>query len=149
MSSLCLGAPEYILQEKDKKWKEKADEIAKSGLRVLCVTLNGEAALLLTLKDNIHASAPSTIDFFNENGVDVKIISGDNPLTVSKIAEECHVRDSSKAISLEGVPVEKLESLVNEYVVFGRVSPEQKKALVLALQSKGRKVERRAHSFRV
>jgi cation-transporting ATPase E len=136
----CLGAPEYILSEEDKQWQQKANEIASSGLRVLVFTINSKAALLISLQDNIRPSAPSTIDFFNQNGVDVKIISGDNPLTVSKIASQCHVIDSSKAVSLEGVKVEDLDGLIDQYVIFGRVSPEQKEALVIALQKKGKKV---------
>jgi cation-transporting ATPase E len=137
---VCLGAPEYLLGEEDQTYREQANQIAAQGLRVLVVTLNRKAALLIALKDNIRASAPSTIDFFNQNGVDVKIISGDNPFTVSKIAEECHVKGSSKTISLEGVSVEKLDELADQYVVFGRVSPEQKEALVIALQKANRKV---------
>lgn len=135
-----LGAPEYLLLKADEKWRSWSDEKAALGFRVLALTVNGRAALMVVLRDNIRPSAPSTIRFFNENGVDVKIISGDNPVTVSKIAEECGVLHSEKAISLEGVPAEKMADYVKDYVVFGRVSPEQKEALVIALQSQGKKV---------
>ena len=66
--------------------------------------------------------------------------SGDNPLTVSKIASLCGVENSDKFISLEGVPLEKIPELVEEYTIFARVSPEQKEALVSAMQAKGHKV---------
>lgn len=138
--SMCLGAPEYIIGEEEKQYIQMAADKAASGLRVLAVTINGKVSMLITLKDNIRASAPDTIRFFRENGVDVKIISGDNPITVSKIAKECDVKDADKAISLEGVAPEKIDELVDKYVIFGRVSPEQKEALVTALQKRGKKV---------
>ena len=136
-TKLLLGAPEYLT--KDEKVLEQAKEYARQGKRVLLFAINEEPRVLLILKDGIRLSAPETIAFFNENAVDVKIISGDNVETVSKIAEICGVPNADKAISLENVPVEEIESL-SDYVIFGRVSPEQKEALVEALQKKGRKV---------
>lgn len=72
--------------------------------------------------------------------MDVKIISGDNQFTVSKIAEQCGVHDADKAISLEGIPLEEIPALSRKYTIFARVSPEQKQALVEALQADGHKV---------
>lgn len=136
---LLLGAPEYLLEKGDKELifvKDKASE----GKRVLALILNDKLIALFVLKDNIRPSAQSTLTFFYENGVDVKIISGDNQFTVSKIAEQCGVHDADKAISLESVPLEDIPALSRKYTIFARVAPEQKQALVEALQADGHKV---------
>jgi cation-transporting ATPase E len=135
-----LGAPEYLLGEEDATYRKLADEKAALGFRVLSFTLGGRCAMLLVLKDNVRPSAPSTIAYFNENGVEVKIISGDNPITVGKIAEACGVQHCDAIVSLENVPLEKMEEYAAKYTIFGRVSPEQKEALVTALQKQGKKV---------
>ena len=135
---LLLGAPEYLTE--DPKILQQADAFAKEGKRVLLFREEETPVALIILKDGIRASAPETIAFFVENNVDIKIISGDNVSTVSKIASICGVPNADKAISLEGVELEKIPSLAEEYVIFGRVSPEQKEALVEALQHRGRKV---------
>ncbi len=136
---LLLGAPEYLLKKDDERLKF-VEEKAKEGKRVISLILNNELLAFFVLEDQIRKSAKETLQFFRENGVDVKIISGDNPLTVSKIASECGVHNAHKYISLEGVELEKIPSLVDKYVVFARVSPEQKEALVRAIQEKGHKV---------
>lgn len=137
---VCLGAPEYLLEAIDKKWLDLANAKAAMGLRVLALTLNGRAAMLLALKDNIRPSAHDTIAYFNANGVSVKIISGDNPITVQQIAKECGVSGAEAAVSLENVPLEQMEEYAAKYTVFGRVNPDQKEALVAALQKQGHKV---------
>ncbi|MCR4562620.1 MAG: HAD-IC family P-type ATPase [Bacilli bacterium] len=134
-----MGAPEYLL-EKDDPNMEYINSQSNEGFRVLAILIDEKLAALITVKDNIRTSAPETIRYFNENGVEVKIISGDNPLTVSHIAAQCGVLGSEKYISLEGVPLEDIPSLVGKYVIFGRVSPEQKQALVEALQAEKKKV---------
>ena len=134
-----MGAPDYIAKGNQEAEEYVAKESAK-GNRVIAVTKDGVVLGLVALEDGIRASAKDTITFFYENGVDVRIISGDNPLTVSRIATMAGVRNADKAISLEGVPVEKIPEIINEYVIFARVSPEQKQALVEALQATGKKV---------
>lgn len=135
---LILGAPEYLSE--DSKILEHAASYARQGKRVLLFCVDKKPAALIMLKDGIRLSAPETIAFFVENGVDVKIISGDNVETVSKIAMICGVPNADHAISLENVPVEKIPEICVKYSVFARVSPEQKEALVDALQALGRKV---------
>ena len=135
---LRLGAPEMLL--KDGIVNEEAQEKQKEGMRVVCFTRNEECLALVVLKDGIRKSAEGTIKYFNENGVAVKIISGDAAKTVSKIASICGVIDADKAISLEGMDVEEVKKIANEYTVFARVSPEQKEALVTALQESGHNV---------
>lgn len=137
--TILLGAPEYIAS-KDQKGKALVEENARNGKRVLALTLNDKPLAYFVLEDHIRSSAKDTIAFFYENHVDVKIISGDNLLTVSKIASLCGVAQYEKGISLEGISLEDIPPLGEEYTVFARVSPEQKLAIVEALQQKGRKV---------
>ena len=134
-----MGAPDYIAKEFPEA-VSYTEEKAKEGRRVIAFTKNGKLIGLVALEDGIRASAKDTITYFYENGVDVKIISGDNPITVSKIASIAGVQNADKAISLEGVALEDIPSLVNDYTIFARVSPEQKQALVEALQQTGKKV---------
>ena len=136
---VLMGAPEYIAKG-NKVAEEYAKQEGEKGNRVLAVTRDGELLGLVALEDGIRASAKDTLAFFYENGVDVRIISGDNPITVSRIANMAGVKDADKAISLEGMPLEKIPEIINDYVVFARVSPEQKQALVEALQATGKKV---------
>ena len=136
---VLLGAPEYLLPESS-PLLEEAKKKESEGLRVLALTYDGFPMAFYALQDEIRPSAKETIEYFYENGVDVKIISGDAPLTVSRIAETCGVRNAEKAISLEGKSIEETKALAENYTIFARVSPEQKEALVEALQEKKHKV---------
>ena len=136
---LLLGAPEYLLDLKGDRL-EFVTEKAKEGKRVLALKLNEELKALIVIEDTIRDTAKDTLQFFRENGVDVKVISGDNQYTVSKIANICGIENSDKAISLEGVALEDIPPLVEEYTIFARVSPEQKEAIVSALQNNNHKV---------
>ena len=136
---LLMGAPEYLLAETDTRLNFSA-ECAKDGKRVIALTLDGELEGFIVIEDHIRETAPDTLKFFRENSVNVKVISGDNPLTVSKIAQQCGIENADKYISLAGVPLEDIPNIAEEYTVFARVSPEQKEALVKALQGAGHKV---------
>ena len=138
-TEIYLGAPEYLLKKNDSHLAF-VEEKAKQGKRVIALTKNGKVMALFVLEDGIRASAKKTLAFFYENHVDVKIVSGDNLFTVSKIAADCGVINVEKGISLEGVPLSEIPALVEEYVIFARVSPEQKLAIVEALQHKNHKV---------
>ena len=134
-----MGAPDYIAKN-CKEAQEYSAHKAKQGKRVIAVTRDGKCLGLVALEDGIRASAKDTLRFFYDNGVDVRIISGDNPITVSRIASLAGVKGAKKAISLEGVPLEQIPQYVKDYVVFARVSPEQKQAIVESLQALGHKV---------
>ena len=134
-----MGAPDYIAKGNEDAQQYSLEQ-AQKGNRVIAVTKDGAVLGLVALEDGIRTSAKDTIAFFYENGVDVRIISGDNPVTVSRIATMAGVRNADKAVSLEGVPLEEIPNLVKDYVIFARVSPEQKQALVEALQGIGLKV---------
>ena len=136
---MLLGAPEYIVSKDDPRLSYVAER-AKEGKRVIAMTVDGELAAFIAIEDHIRDAAADTLRFFRENGVDVKVISGDNPVTVSMIAKKCGIENADKYISLAGVALSEIPALAEEYTVFARVSPEQKEALVTALQQKGHKV---------
>jgi cation-transporting P-type ATPase E len=92
------------------------------------------------MQDEIRSSVIDTIKYFNQNDVSVKVISGDNPITVSSIAKICGISGYDKYISLENVPDEKIYDLIDDFTIFARVTPDQKRILVDALQKKGHKV---------
>jgi cation-transporting ATPase E len=114
--------------------------MAKQGKRVIALKLNDDLLCFFIIRDHIRESAKGTLNFFRENNVNVKVISGDNPVTVTKIASDCGISNSDKYLSLEGVSLEDIDNYAEEYTVFGRVSPEQKEALFMALQKKNHKV---------
>ena len=152
MGTFLLGAPEYLYKGRD---KTLTDYIAKkqiAGFRVvmLChceasivdgsIKERPKPTALFTMEDHIREEAPSTIKWFIENEVAIKIISGDNPLTASEIATKCGVPNADKCISLEGLSENEVRDIVNVYSVFGRVSPEQKAVIVDELKKQGKTV---------
>lgn len=136
---LTMGAPEYLLGKDDERLGFVYEK-AKEGRRVIALKLNNELLCFFVIEDQIRLSAPDTLKFFKENGVKVKIISGDNLLTVTKIAKECGVENAELGISLENVPLDEIKNVASKYTIFSRVSPEQKAELVSALQSENHKV---------
>jgi cation-transporting ATPase E len=95
---------------------------------------------LVCMSDHIKPDAKANVAWFRKNGVDVKIISGDDALTVSQIAQEVGVAGAAYYVSMEKIPDAQIPSLVETYSVFGRVRPEQKAAIISALQERGHKV---------
>lgn len=136
---LRLGAPDYLLDKDSKEYQDFMEE-AKQGKRVIAFLYDNSLICLFVLEDNIRISSRDTISFFYKNHVDVKIISGDNLATVQKIAQLCGVKNTQDGISLENVSLSEIPSMVDKYTIFSRVSPEQKQAIVEALQSKNHKV---------
>lgn len=101
---------------------------------------NSKLLALIVIEEHIRETAIETIQWFKYNGVEVKIISGDSPQTVAKIAQRVGVENSDKYISLEGKSIEEVEQIADQFTVFGRVTPEQKYALVKSLKKKGKVV---------
>jgi len=147
-----IGAPEFILTEAFEKVDEKVARFASQGYRVLLLArTNGsikegeipdgaKPVAIITIQDHIRKEAPETIKWFRDLGVDVRVISGDNPITVSEVARRAGILNAEKYISLEGMSPVEVRAAVDEYTVFGRVTPEQKLILVKELKNKGRTV---------
>lgn len=142
-----LGAPDILLSKEDYgKNSDMIEEQANQGLRVLVfaeVEKDGhvEPVMFIVLKNGIRKNAEETFAYFKEQGVEVKVISGDNPLTVSRIAQQVGIRNADRYVDATTLETdEDIEEAVKNYTVFGRVKPEQKKSIVLALKKFGLKV---------
>jgi len=98
---------------------------------------NGKLLAFFILEDHIRKDAVETIAWFKENNVDIKIISGDDALTVSKIAKRVGVENSDKFISLENMSLQEVAQIANKFTVFGRVTPEQKHTIIKTLKTQG------------
>ncbi|MEW9553825.1 HAD-IC family P-type ATPase [Nonomuraea sp. NPDC050783] len=147
-----LGAPDVLLRDGD--GYDRAAELATTGARVLALCRadrlpgpDGEAALepvaLVTLKQRVRPDADETLRYFARQGVAVKVISGDNPEAVAAIATGLGIPDGHRALDARTLPdddQEKLGELLDSHTVFGRVSPQQKRKFVTALQARGHTV---------
>ncbi|MBO5926552.1 MAG: HAD-IC family P-type ATPase, partial [Clostridia bacterium] len=152
VGTYALGAPEFILSEIPEYLKIQIDRYTYTGNRVLLLaysqaSISSKGTLpqmkplaLIAISDNIREEAIKTIKWFKDNDVDVKVISGDNPITVSEIAKRAGVSNASNWISLEGLSDKEVASIADKYTVFGRVSPDQKAVLVKALKRAGHTV---------
>ncbi len=150
--TFVLGAPEFVLKDGYHKIGRDVEKSAAQGMRVLLLAhssghinetnVDGELTpvALVLIEDTIREDAISTIKYFRESGVNVKVISGDNPITVSKVAERAGIENAADFISLDGLTDKEVIRAANKYTVFGRVSPGQKKLLVKTLKSLGKTV---------
>ena len=147
-----LGASEFVLDEVSIEIEDKVKDYAKQGKRVILlakvkgkidkenVPTGAKPLALIAIEDRIRENAPETLRWFQDNDVDLKIISGDNPITVSEIAKRVGVPNANKYINLYGLSDQQVIDAADKYTVFGRVTPEQKSVLVKALKQKGHKV---------
>ncbi len=143
-----LGAFEFVMDKPSNELKKTVENYALSGYRVLLLAesdanftaASAKPVALVLLQDNIRKDAPKTIQWFKDNGVDIKIISGDNPITVSEVARRVGVDNYDKYISLYGLSSTEVMEAATKYSIFGRVSPEQKAILVKTLKSQGKTV---------
>ena len=147
-----LGAPEFVLKPMPMRIDKIVKQYAQMGLRVLVVAhssgqIQGDklpvgmkAVCIITLSDNIRPDAIDTIKWFKENDVAVKVISGDNPVTVAEVARRAGIKNATQFISLEGLSDLEVENAAKEYTVFGRVTPEQKAILIRAFKKAGHTV---------
>ena len=145
-----IGAPD-VIAPRDERARQVVREVSGDGSRVLLVA-RGESELVggtlppdleptavVILSDQIRADAEDTLRYFAEQGVRVKVISGDHPDTVSAVAARVGVPDAGGAVDSRLLPVgdEELADIMESVTVFGRVSPQQKQAMVRALQARG------------
>lgn len=152
--TFALGAPEFIIEKRflPESLLKQIKHYSSKGQRVLLLArsdreIRGEAIpsdmkpfALITLNDNIRKDAIKTIDWFKKNEVNVKVISGDNPVTVAEVARRAGVEGADKYVSLEGLSDPEVIACATKYNVFGRVTPEQKAILVKALKHAGHTV---------
>lgn len=151
--SFVLGAPEFILRDDYDKYHKELEKYTKKGFRVLifaeyagkldgkALTKSAEPLAIITLMNPVRENVPETFRYFAEQGVKIKVISGDNPLTVSEVARQANIENAGKYIDARNlVTDEDYEKAVEEYTIFGRVLPEQKRKLIKALQNQGHTV---------
>ncbi len=152
-SNYVLGAPEFVLRESFQTYAGHINEISEQGFRVLAFAQVGEVPqgqplstgarllALIFLTNPIRKSAKETFRFFAKNGVDIKVISGDNPVTVSNVALEAGIEGAENYIDARQLVNERaIYEAVDQYTVFGRVTPEQKRMFVKALKRHGKTV---------
>ena len=158
-----LGAPDILLDHADDPGvvadaRHQVDTIASEGRRVILLARSPDGphtladaaesgtcpdglvpAALIVLDEQIRPDAPDTIRYFTEQGVAVRIISGDSPLTVGAVARRCAVPDAGEPVDARSLPedLDELGLLLEDHAVFGRVTPQQKRTMVHALQRRG------------
>ncbi|MFA6867034.1 MAG: HAD-IC family P-type ATPase [Clostridia bacterium] len=154
IGTFIMGASEFILsQDQILPYLEKLNEYSRNGERVLCIAYSPNEFIennkpnninllgFLLISDKIRKEAPITLQYFYEQDVDIRVISGDNPVTVSAIAQKAGVRDAQNYIDASTLKTkEDIENASRLYKVFGRVSPEQKLQLIKALKNQGHTV---------
>ena len=148
-----MGAAQFLFPEDNEELTEKCQAYAEEGLRVLVLAHSSqnvegtelpeglEPLALMLLTDVIREEAPDTLAFFDSQEVDLKVISGDDPVTVAAIARRAGLKNADSYVDATTLTTEEeLQDAVAQYSVFGRVTPQQKKAMVQALQSQGHTV---------
>lgn len=152
VGTYIVGAPEFVLKDKFTNYKYIINKYAED-YRVIALAYSKknikekeipddlELIGIIIISDKIRKEAFQTLEYFYKQNVDIKIISGDNPITVSTIAKHTGVKDYEKYIDMSTIDENKdLIDIANNYTVFGRVSPTQKKSLIMALQNSGKTV---------
>ena len=148
-----MGAPEFVLGDSYEKYKDQIEEHGKKGNRVLVFgsypdEIDGKKLSkkvtpisLVLLSNPIRENAKETFQYFYEQNVEIKVISGDNPVTVSEIAKEAGIHNAEKYIDASTLKSDKeIYEAIEKYTVFGRVTPDQKRKFVKALKLHGHTV---------
>ena len=150
--SIVMGAPERLFEKSDKEMPERIVELQKNGKRVIAIGYSKEIikddtlpkldiVASIILEDPLRKNAKEMLGYFKAQGVDVKIISGDNALTVSNIAKRAGLDNYESYIDLSTISTDaEIVNLVDKYSIFARVLPHQKSIIVKALQAKNHKV---------
>lgn len=150
--SYIIGAPEFVLRNDFKLYKDKIDKYSKD-YRVLILAHSSDTFKnnklpdnlnvigIVLISDKIRKEASNTLKYFKEQGVDIKIISGDNPLTVSKIAKQVGIDEYDNYIDMSTLKSDdEIKNIATKYTIFGRVTPTQKEELIKSLKSNGKTV---------
>ena len=151
--SYVIGAPEFVFKKRTKAMENTMSEMAQKGFRVMVIASSknkfGDSTLPKTLAlesfvfitDKIRKEAPDTLRFFKQEGVNVKIISGDNPQTVRAVAMRAGLEDCDNIVDMSTLSTEQeVYEAATKYTIFGRVLPDQKLMLVKALKKAGHTV---------
>ena len=143
IGTYALGALEYITNKQIDEF-DMLNEFVDNGYRIITLVKcmnsfnkdDNEIVAFIVLKDNVRKNAKETLEYFKEQNVDIKIISGDNPKTVSNILKQLSMDDYDKYISGDKLPeeYEKLKEMVSNYKIYGRVTPYQKQSIIKALK---------------
>ncbi|MCC8028462.1 MAG: cation-translocating P-type ATPase [Lachnospiraceae bacterium] len=152
-NTYVLGAPEFVLREDFARCEAEISGYTSRGYRVMVFAfymgepdgkpLTAQAVPLgyILMSNPVRKEAPATFSYFAEQGVTIKVISGDNPLTVVEAAKEAQIRDAEKYIDARKLKTkEDISRAVQKYTVFGRVTPAQKRQFVRALKAQGHTV---------
>lgn len=144
-----IGAVGFIKCAITASQKKEMNDFMEKGLRVIALVEDsyaysekmagkrGKLIAIFALEDHIRKDAQETIAWFKQNNVDIKIISGDDALTVSRIAKRVGVENAEKFVSLENMSLQEVAQIANKFTVFGRVTPEQKHVIVKTLKTQG------------
>ena len=146
-----MGAAQFLLPE-DTELPRILDPYMENGMRVLILAHSSTCPEDYSLPDDLYPvgfvamsdvirnDCKKTVNFFREQGVSLRVISGDDALTVSKIAEKCGIDHADRYINVYGLSDDELKQAVRDFYIFGRVSPEQKEKMVEYLQEMGHTV---------
>ncbi len=148
-----LGAPEFVLRADYEEYREQVEAHSADGFRVLAfgayegrpdgkeLTNKVTPLGLILLSNPVRKEAPKTFQYFAEQGVEIKVISGDNPVTVSQVAAQAGIAHAENYIDASTLRTEnEIRDAALRYTVFGRVTPDQKRQLIQALKKAGRTV---------
>ncbi len=151
--AFVLGAPEFVLKEQCGEYRQVIESNSRRGYRVLAFgkyngkpdgkALTGDVVPIcfVVISNPIRKDAPDTFRYFAEQGVDIKVISGDNPVTVSEVAKQAGIKHAADYVDASTLTTdESINDAVMRYTVFGRVTPDQKRKFVRALKKNGKTV---------
>lgn len=144
--TFILGAPEFVMKDNFESVASEITPFAEKGYRVLLLAKKADSGAteplgFVVLSNPIRKGAVKTFQYFNEQNVAIKVISGDSPKTVSEVAKQAGIANSDKYIDASLLDTdEKIKQAAVQYTVFGRVTPKQKQKLVQALQEAGHTV---------
>ncbi len=151
--NLILGAPEFVLREDYEKYRDEIEGHSRKGYRVLvlasypdeivgeALTKKAKALGLVTLMNPIRENAPETFRYFAEQNVEIKVISGDNPVTVSEVARKAGIKGAENYVDASTLTTDyAMADALKQFTVFGRVTPDQKRKFVKLMQGAGNTV---------
>ncbi|MDE7230996.1 MAG: HAD-IC family P-type ATPase [Oscillospiraceae bacterium] len=149
LGTLVLGAPEFVMGENSAQISEMCAKYSANGMRTLVLARSPlplpehpgalpqdlRAVALIVLSDKLRPSAPATLEYFRQQGVDIKVISGDDPTAVSMIAKRAGLENAGSFVDMSRVPDGDIPNAAEKYSVFGRTTPDQKLRLIKALKA--------------